>query len=902
MTDPIANKVGVANLGTVRNQTNYITINQGQEVALIYSDPMPDLRLFQGRVAEQAELKGWLADRAVSIIGIRGEGGIGKSTLMAKVFAESPEFVGKFWADVRTGTSITALAARALQEFGVLPEQVQAIEEKDLIPRLLRRLQQERYLLAIDNLETVLTANGEWQSGYDQFFDGFQELGSESVLLLGSREYPPRYFGWKQSRWPPMVDGLQATEGAALLAALEVEDTAENRATLSTQVQGNPLALALMAGWLRETYRPGERLVEQLQQQTDLFQVAGKHRGEAQISVDHVLHWSLDRLTPAQRHLLTQVSVLRGAFNNNVATALVSEQSVSDADLEDLERRSLVQRLPDRDREGLLQFRLQPRIREYLQRHTPDLTTAHERAISYFWSQRRTYFAPDDTLDATSHYEATFYHQCQLGRYPDAASTILACDDFLRRCGYYQALLSLYRPLHTDWRPTPEQQQTYADVCNNLGGTYHSLGQYLQAINFYEQSLAIKREIGDRKGEENSLGNLGNAYHSLGQYPQAINFYEQSLAIARKIVDRSGEAKSLIGLGNACISLGQYSQAVNFYEQSLAIVHEIGDHSGEAGSLTGLGNAYYSLGQYPQAIGFHQKSLAIERKIGYRSGEATSLQNLGNAYSSLGKHRQAISFYEQALAIKHEIGDRSGEAGSLNNLGTAYGSLERYPQAIYFFQQSLAIQREIGDRKGEANSLNNLGNTYRSLRQYPQAINFLQQSLTIQREIGDRKGEANSLNNLGSAFRSVGQYPQAINFLQQSLAIKREIGDCNGEADSLFNMGNALARLNHGQRYEALQSYQQALAIYEALKLDHMIEKCKKAIAEHNRIVPMQQTTAPSIGESKPGQNEWREKSLPTSAQMSPSRPVRPPLARWQQWGLCFLVGLTIVLIVWWLR
>ncbi len=124
MTDPIANKLGVLNQASVNNQVNNITIYQGQEVALIYSDPVPDLRLFQGRVAEQTELKGWLADRAVSIIGIRGEGGIGKSTLMAKVFAEIPEFVGKFWADVRTGTSITALAARALQEFGVLPEQV----------------------------------------------------------------------------------------------------------------------------------------------------------------------------------------------------------------------------------------------------------------------------------------------------------------------------------------------------------------------------------------------------------------------------------------------------------------------------------------------------------------------------------------------------------------------------------------------------------------------------------------------------------------------------------------------------------------------------------------------------------------------------------------------------------
>ncbi|TVQ19605.1 MAG: tetratricopeptide repeat protein, partial [Leptolyngbya sp. DLM2.Bin15] len=55
-------------------------------------------------------------------------------------------------------------------------------------------------------------------------------------------------------------------------------------------------------------------------------------------------------------------------------------------------------------------------------------------------------------------------------------------------------------------------------------------------------------------------------------------------------------------------------------------------------------------------------------------------------------------------------------------------------------------------------------------------------------------------------------------------------GDREGEANSLFNMGIALARLD--QHDEALQSFQQALAIYEELNLDHRVEQCKAAIAE----------------------------------------------------------------------
>jgi tetratricopeptide (TPR) repeat protein len=74
---------------------------------------------------------------------------------------------------------------------------------------------------------------------------------------------------------------------------------------------------------------------------------------------------------------------------------------------------------------------------------------------------------------------------------------------------------------------------------------YYSLGKYQEALNFYQQSLEIKREIGDRNGEADSLSGLGSVYYSLGQYQEALNFCQQSLEIQREIGDRNGEAKVL---------------------------------------------------------------------------------------------------------------------------------------------------------------------------------------------------------------------------------------------------------------------------------------------------------------------------------------------------------------------
>ena len=928
------------------------------------SDPVPDLRFFQGRGAELLNLKTWLADITISIIGIKGEGGIGKSTLAAKAFTEYPGFTVKFWVDVRQGTSMTALAERALQELGIPPEQVKAIEEKELIPQLLRQLQQGRYLLAIDNLESVISVSGDLQSGYEIFFDGFQDLGSESVLLLASREYPAKYFGWKRSRWLAVEQGLEPLEGAALLKALEVEDTEEKRAEVSVQVQGNPLALSLIAGWLREEYRPGERLVESLKQHTDLLELEGRHRGETHISVEHVLQWSIDRLNPMQQNLLNQISVFRSAFNAEAATAVViestMERSVCDTDLDDLERRSLLQILPGRDKYGLRIYRLQPRIREVVQKQAKDLFSAHERAISYFWRHRQVQFSKDDTQEAVAEYEEVFYHQCQLGHYSQALATVRKCDTFLRQRGYYQTLLNLYSKLYIDWQPTQKQCRDYSVVCNNLGETYRVLAQYQQAIELYRQSLDIERQINNRQGEVAPLNNLGLAYKSLGQYKEAIDSYQQSLEIARDINDLGGAASSLGSLGNAHLLLGQYEKGIDFHQQSLEIKLGIGDLRGVANSLGSLGFAYKSLGQYEQAIDHHQQSLEIKRnilgdrlgeansliglgnirlrlghyqeaidfyqqalevtrKIGVRPSEALSLGSLGNVHNLLGQYQQAIDFYRQALEIEHGIGDRQGKANSLTGLGNAYQSwgaqdksLGRDQQAVNFqyqaidlYKQALKIQREIGDQNGVGGNLCNLGNVHNFLGQYTEAIKFFQQALEIQRKVNNPDFESNSLLGLGIAYRNQGEHSLAKDFYEKALKLKCEIGDQWGKGACLLNLGDALAYLD--RYYEALQSYQQALAIFEDLKIDYMIEKCKKAIAELNQIIAVEQHRAPSIGDENQGEADWWQKSLPTKETQVTSRLSKRPAwwqnaTSWQQAGLWFAVGLVITLIIWLLQ
>ena len=228
-----------------------------------------------------------------------------------------------------------------------------------------------------------------------------------------------------------------------------------------------------------------------------------------------------------------------------------------------------------------------------------------------------------------------------------------------------------------------------------MGAAYRNLAQYDKAIEFYQQSLAITKDIGDRSGEAGSLMSLGLAYRRLGQYDKAIEFYQQSLAIYQDIDARNGEARSLGNLGAAYRRLGQYDKAIEFYQQSLAIKREIGDRDGEACSLNNLGVAYRGLGQYDRAIEFYQQSLAITNDIDARNCKARSLNNLGNAYRRLGQYDKAIEFYQQSLAIKREIGDREGEGSTLSNLGYLLSEQNQPELAIVFYKASVNLREAI---------------------------------------------------------------------------------------------------------------------------------------------------------------------------------------------------------------
>ena len=160
---------------------------------------MPAVEHLLGRAAEIAQVTGWLGSKAGArcrLVAVLGMGGAGKTTLAAAVVrAAAPTFEIVIWRSLLNAPPLAEIVQNwlqilARQTLSTLPDSVD-----EQLRLLLTYLRQQRCLLVLDNLESILQpgAAGEMRPGYEGYAQLLQYLAGgehQSVLLLTSREQP----------------------------------------------------------------------------------------------------------------------------------------------------------------------------------------------------------------------------------------------------------------------------------------------------------------------------------------------------------------------------------------------------------------------------------------------------------------------------------------------------------------------------------------------------------------------------------------------------------------------------------------------------------------------------------------------------------------------------------------
>jgi len=343
------------------------------------------------------------------------------------------------------------------------------------------------------------------------------------------------------------------------------------------------------------------------------------------------------------------------------------------------------------------------------------------------------------------------------------------------------------------------------NTLNNISAIYQAQGDYATALDYLKKSLAIRQKIGDKAGEGITLNNIATAYQAQGDYETTLDYLKKSLAIRQEISDKAGEGTTLNNIATVYQAQGDYMTALDYLKKSLAIIQEIGDKKNEGGALNNIAAVYKAQGDYATALDYLKKSLAIQEEIGNKAGEGAALSNISGIFQVQGDYATTLGYLKKSLAIQEEIGNKASEGTALNNIATVYQAQGDYATALDYLKKSLAIQEEIGNIQGESVAFNNISNIYREWGRYDEALEYSKRDLAICQKIGDKAGEGTALNTISQIYDAQDDYATALDYLKKSLAIRQEIGDKAGEGATLFNIGHIYAQNNEMQ--EALGAW-----------------------------------------------------------------------------------------------
>ena len=211
---------------------------QVQAISFSLDTNPPTVTNWQGRTQDElATVNHWLDDENTKLGAIVGIAGMGKSTLAAKVFNERKDFVDKLWLDLGQRPSFSIVAKGILGELGKLsPEQLEQIEETRLTRVLINCLQRQRFLLVLDNWESVLP-----DEGYQDFLQQWLGECHHTEILL-TTQVMPNLLQVKPTELA--LPGLSAAEGVQLLAALGIVGEAQELADFVTAGEWAPADFA----------------------------------------------------------------------------------------------------------------------------------------------------------------------------------------------------------------------------------------------------------------------------------------------------------------------------------------------------------------------------------------------------------------------------------------------------------------------------------------------------------------------------------------------------------------------------------------------------------------------------------------------------------------------------------
>jgi predicted ATPase/class 3 adenylate cyclase/DNA-binding CsgD family transcriptional regulator len=707
---------------------------------------------FIGREKEVAAVVALLRREDVRLVTLTGPGGTGKTRLGLQVAAE----LSDRFAD---GVFFVNLAPLSDYEL-LLPAIAEVLDVKEMAGYSLLRLlhgylREKHLLLLLDNFEQVVRA----ALPVAELLAACPKLKvlvtSRAVLHVRSEyEYSVPPLTIPDPKHLPEMMALSQYEAVALFLSRAhavkpefhvSEANALAIAEICVRLDGLPLAIELAAARIK--LLPPRALLARLGQSLTVLTSGARDVPARQQTLRNTIEWSYHLLDAEEQQLFRQLSVFVGGCTleaiETVCTALDEGNKTIRVlnGVASLIDKSLLQQAEQEGEEPRLT--MLETVREFGQeclRESGEAQVSKRAHALYYLAL---------VEEAEPHLKGV-QQVVWLGRLQREQENLRA------------ALAWLFE----------HEEELALRCCGALWRFWYIRGYWSEGQHWLKEGLALSQEVERTAARAKAFCGAGRLALSLGDMLVGRVLLEESVAIYREMDDKRGLAESLAMLG-----LDLQSKAVlnsTLLDESLLFAREAAESWTLAFSLQHAGWHFQLQDEYDSALPLLSESATLFREVGDKRELIATLNGLARLAALQGEYERTTALVQECLAFAGELGDKSGMIDALYLLAWNASLQDEHERAAGFDREGLVLARELGNTSGIARGLSELGQNYLAQGHPLQAVALLEESLQLYQELGSKYNVAELVDILGDAKLYLGDPQQAKTLFTEGLSLARK--------------------------------------------------------------------------------------------------------------------------------
>ncbi len=370
-----------------------------------------------------------------------------------------------------------------------------------------------------------------------------------------------------------------------------------------------------------------------------------------------------------------------------------------------------------------------------------------------------------------------------------------------------------------------EDKEVKAKLYCKVGGTYLEQGDYDSALKALEKGLDTLEEKNEIRCR--LLDKKGWALMRKGDLQKVKNIFDEERTVAERIGDTKERAQAVHNQGVFHLKKGEYIDAKKRFKKAIDLREEIEDKRGLSSSYNNLGVVYSNKGDLDGSLNYLNKSLEIVKEIGDIRSVSLTLLNIGEEYYNKGKLDKTLEKYDESLSAKEKIDDKEGMAFCHNYIGEVYREKDRLSDAKESHEKGLEIAEEIKNQKMIINSLLSLAQDKLESNEVEEGVSLAEEAFEKIEESGLKSKRYRARRTIGKGYRLNEEFERADEVLRETLEEIKEGGDKKEKGKVLYELGVLWVEENE----ETGESYlERALKTFEDIGMELWMDKAKERL------------------------------------------------------------------------